>query len=53
MDTIMLLLANGFFLSFILLVLLIMLSSQLRSKKPDKIKIKADLKKIKEQIEED
>ncbi len=53
MDTIILLLANGFFLSFILLILLVILATTDAPKKPKKTKIKEDIQKIKEQVEED
>ena len=54
MDLTIILLGNGFLLSFILLVLLIILASQNgRSHRKKKGKIKEDLKKIKAQINGD
>lgn len=52
MDTTTLLLSNGFFLCFLLLILLIILATY-NPKKPEKTKIKEDIKKIKKQVEED
>lgn len=54
MELATLLIANGFLLSFILLILLVTMAS--RKEKPFKrnsIKIRDDLKKIKAQISED
>ena len=50
-----LLLMNGFFLSFILLILILVLASQKKQKVPAKsrVRVKSDLKKIKEQINSD
>lgn len=51
MDLAIILLGNGFFLSFILLVLLIILASQNgRSQRKKRGKVKEDIKKIKKQI---
>ena len=53
MNATTLLLGNGFFLSFVLLILLIALAFSGDKKKPQKKRVKSDLKKIKEQIEEE
>jgi len=54
MDIATLLIANGFLLSFILLILLVtMASKKERPYKGNRIKIRDDLKKIKAQISED
>jgi len=53
MDIITLLLANGFFLSFLLLILLVILAASTSPKKPQRAKIKEDIQKIKKQVEED
>lgn len=51
MDLTIILLGNGFLLSFILLVLLIILASQNgRSQRKKRGKVKEDIKKIKAQI---
>ena len=52
MDPVPILLANGYFLSFILLVLLIALASRNGLHKQTK-KINKDLKKIKQQISDE
>lgn len=52
MDAVPVLLANGYFLSFVLLVLLIALASRNGLHKKTK-KINKDLKKIKEQISDE
>jgi hypothetical protein len=48
MDMVILLLANGFFLSFVLLVFLILFSTQ-NGNKHKKKKVKEDIDKIKDQ----
>ncbi len=48
----MLLLINGYILAFLFLIMLILLSMQKNPKKR-RIKIKEDIKKIKEQIEKE
>ena len=50
MNPEIILLTNGFFLSFLLLVLLIVLSFQKRDYPKIKSRVREDLKKIKEQI---
>ncbi|MDO8508334.1 MAG: hypothetical protein Q7S27_01470 [Nanoarchaeota archaeon] len=51
MDPIIILIANGFALSLLLLILLIVMASKNnRPVKRNRIKVKDDLKKIKEQI---
>ena len=50
MDVAIILLANGFFLSLILLVLLIILAFNGYSKPRKRKKVSEDLKKIKDQI---
>lgn len=51
MEIEVILLGIGFFLSFVLLVLLIVLATQKTDKRlPPRSRIKGDLKKIKEQI---
>jgi len=53
MDSVFILLMNGFFLSLLLLILLLIMASKNGRKFPkSKIKIKDDLRKIKEQISE-
>ena len=49
MSTENLLLVNGFFLSVVLLILLILFERE--SPKPSNKKVKEDIKKIKEQVE--
>lgn len=51
-DPVTILLTNGFFLSFLLFILLIVLSSKNNGKHPAKkrSRVKDDLKKIKDQI---
>ena len=53
MDLTIILLINGFFLSFVLLVLLIMFSVYTPTNKPSKENVKKDIDKIKEQVEKD
>ena len=52
METTTILLINGFFLSFLLLILLIIMASKKAPITKSRIKVKDDLRKIKEKISE-
>lgn len=53
MEVEIILLANGFFLSFLLFVMLLLLASQTSSPRKKRARIKEDLKKIKAQINDE